>query len=75
MLNQYRRRYLARLQTLLKKFYELADKESNTRTQSFWVKGNERPPWFLMSIFCWALELEAHMLRVRSTQTNIEDEE
>ena len=25
MLNQYRRRYLARLQTLLKEFYELAD--------------------------------------------------
>ena len=28
MLNQYRRRYLARLQTLLKEFYELADEGS-----------------------------------------------
>ena len=33
MLNQYRRRYLARLQKLLGEFYESADKKSNTRTQ------------------------------------------
>jgi len=32
MLNQYRRRYLARLQTLLKEFCESADEESNTHT-------------------------------------------
>ena len=32
MLNQYRRRYLARLQTLLKEFYELADESSTAHT-------------------------------------------
>jgi hypothetical protein len=32
MLNQYRRRYLARLQTLLKEFYELADEGSAAHT-------------------------------------------
>ena len=32
MLNQYRRRYLARLQTLLKEFYELADESSTARS-------------------------------------------
>ena len=32
MLNQYRRRYLARLQTLLKEFYELADEGSTAHT-------------------------------------------
>ena len=32
MLNQYRRRYLARLQTLLKKFYELADESSTAHS-------------------------------------------
>ena len=32
MLNQYRRRYLARLQTLLKEFYELADEGSSAHT-------------------------------------------
>ena len=32
MLNQYRRRYLARLRTLLKEFYELADEGSTAHT-------------------------------------------
>ena len=32
MLNQYRRRYLARLRTLLKKFYELADEGSTAHS-------------------------------------------
>ena len=32
MLNQYRRRYLARLQTLLKEFYELADESSTAHS-------------------------------------------
>ena len=32
MLNQYRRRYLARLQTLLKEFYELANEGSTAHT-------------------------------------------
>ena len=34
MLNQYRRRYLARLQTLLKEFYELADEGSTAHTRA-----------------------------------------
>ena len=34
MLNQYRRRYLARLRTLLKEFYELAVEGSNAHTQA-----------------------------------------
>ena len=34
MLNQYRRRYLARLRTLLKEFYELAGEGSNAHTQA-----------------------------------------
>ena len=32
MLNQYRRRYLARLRTLLKEFYELANEDSTAHT-------------------------------------------
>ena len=32
MLNQYRRRYLARLRTLLKEFYELADEGSSAHS-------------------------------------------
>jgi len=34
MLNQYRRRYLARLRTLLKEFYELANKGSTAHTDA-----------------------------------------
>ena len=34
MLNQYRRRYLARLRTLLKKFYELADEGSTAHSRA-----------------------------------------